>query len=320
MLDEMFWNEVISANRSIGPFPSNAEQFIKTALSVNSSMLSINSLFRKARNKPEGYFYGNFVCEGRVIFFLSRDGTCDREMVYKIKPWDFQLNLHNLSFSSSIQVRATEALMKIFKRGLTFSDISVMREMDMNEIVWTKMGSEIMKFLGGIPDIWSPNYRASKQKMLIMVGTPGSGKSTIANCLVDKSQKQWRRVNQDEMGTRKACELQAKQFFKKGYNLIVDRCNFDLMQRNVWVKLATQFNCNYIICLYLKIPASVCKERLGTRTGHPTIKDAALGAKIIDNFAKDLVPPVLGEGFTRTITVTNDEEVNDAIKEILHTT
>jgi hypothetical protein len=59
-------------------------------------------------------------------------------------------------------------------------------------------------------------------------------------------------VNQDEMGTRRQCEINAKTAYQKHHSVIVDRCNFDYSQRNVWVKLATYSKCNdimYVISL-----------------------------------------------------------------------
>lgn len=111
------------------------------------------------------------------------------------------------------------------------------------------------------------------------------------------------------MGNRRACEVRARDFLNRGRSTIVDRCNFDFAQRNVWVKLAAECKCNSIVyvmalllcnlysCIYLKIPAEVCKDRLKTRKGHPTIKDAEAGAGIIDRFANDLIPPIAGTSY-----------------------
>jgi len=48
------------------------------------------------------------------------------------------------------------------------------------------------------------------------------------------------------MGTRQACEQVARTAFKKGFSVIVDRVNFDIKQRNNWVKLASEFYVNNI--------------------------------------------------------------------------
>lgn len=68
--------------------------------------------------------------------------------------------------------------------------------------------------------------------------------STAANKLIQESNGLWSRVNQDEMGTRKACEQVARKSFKDGLSVVVDRCNFDFQQRQNWLKLAQEFGVN----------------------------------------------------------------------------
>jgi len=118
------------------------------------------------------------------------------------------------------------------------------------------------------------------------------------------------------MGSRKACETKMEQALKKGDSVIVDRCNFDYSQRNVWVKLATKHNIKDITCLHLNIPLEVCKQRVTVRKDHPTIKDANSGISIIDMFASLVVPPSKFEGYVEVITVTTDEEVEKLVDKL----
>lgn len=47
-------------------------------------------------------------------------------------------------------------------------------------------------------------------RMLVLVGLPGSGKTTFSKQLCH-IRKDWRRVNQDEMGDRQKCEAYARE-------------------------------------------------------------------------------------------------------------
>jgi len=124
----------------------------------------------------------------------------------------------------------------------------------------------------------------------------------------------WYRVNQDEMGSRHNCEQKANEAYLIGKSVIVDRCNFDIQQRNTWIKLARQHDVNDIRCIFLNIPPDVCKSRVSVREAHPTIPSGQVGHSIIDKFVDQLIPPVPGEGFTSIITVTNDQELKDALE------
>ena len=71
-----------------------------------------------------------------------------------------------------------------------------------------------------------------KPVMLIMVGLPGSGKSTFSLELEAKGADTWVRVNQDSIrngarGKRKDCLVAARAALQKGANCVIDRTNLD---------------------------------------------------------------------------------------------
>ena len=90
--------------------------------------------------------------------------------------------------------------------------------------------------------------------MVLLVGLPGSGKSTFAQSLVASMPNKFCRINQDELKTRTKCERRLKQVLsvspssppesesKQQQRLcpIIDRCNFDTMQRSTWYRLAKE--------------------------------------------------------------------------------
>jgi predicted kinase len=91
--------------------------------------------------------------------------------------------------------------------------------------------------------------------MILLVGLPGSGKSTFAQSLVASMPNKFCRINQDELKSRPKCERRLKQVLsvsptsssqsqpeEKHRRLcpIIDRCNFDAQQRRTWYRLAEE--------------------------------------------------------------------------------
>lgn len=210
------------------------------------------------------------------------------------------------------QLLALEALAKLFQKNLPLSEKFIEEDTQLGEATWKQLGQEIMKFLTGIPNVLAPNYQKSVQKMIILCGLPASGKSTFANRLIEHN-SHWARVNQDEMKTRKNCEVNAKTAFQRSQSVIVDRCNFDYSQRNVWVKLATKMKCNDIICVSLNFSKDVCKGRIQKRENHPTIRSGDEGVVIIDKFSSQFLPPILCEGFSQVIEVSTEEKFDEVV-------
>ncbi|SCV70255.1 BQ2448_1649 [Microbotryum intermedium] len=174
-----------------------------------------------------------------------------------------------------------------------------------------------------------PNLSSSlpPQELILLCGLIGSGKSTLSASLVQllpptSTRRQWVRVNQDELGDRRTCEAIARSALASGNNVLIDRQNFDRAQRKVWVQLAREFrgvrvgawvmgtslevsflSCSLGWVIRLMWTSHVadqdCKSRLIYRQDHPTIKDAQLGIRLLNQFLKQWQEPQLSEGFDR---------------------
>ncbi|KAG1741121.1 P-loop containing nucleoside triphosphate hydrolase protein [Suillus lakei] len=136
---------------------------------------------------------------------------------------------------------------------------------------------------------------AGTRTMLILVGLVASGKSTFAQAL-ERHFPQFRRCNQDELGTRQRVESLAHRTLREGLSPCIDRCNFDAIQRSHWINIARQFPGTSISVIVFDTPYQVCSARLQERTSHPTIKDPQQGQSILARFASDLQFPGPTEG------------------------
>lgn len=72
-------------------------------------------------------------------------------------------------------------------------------------------------------------HSGAQPVMLVLVGVPGSGKSTFAEQLAAGSRQSFMRVNQDTIkngkrGTREQCLARAKEHLRSGASVIIDRC------------------------------------------------------------------------------------------------
>lgn len=134
--------------------------------------------------------------------------------------------------------------------------------------------------------------------MIILVGLPGAGKTTLAL----EHFKDCVRICQDELGSRDACVAEAKKAIEAGKDVIIDRTNISIHQRRTWVNLAKYYGVKDIECIHVSTGPLDCFTRMIKRENHPTIgKDLTAMEKraIIKRFDKDYQPPSYAEGFTK---------------------
>jgi predicted kinase len=148
-------------------------------------------------------------------------------------------------------------------------------------------------------------------KVIILVGAPGSGKSTYAEKYLSTldPRKIATVVNQDSNNGDRAKTWESyKTYLDAHYDVvIVDRCNINKDQRSPWINYARQ--CNYEIeAVYLHCPTDICIARVLDRKGHATIKDGTSLDKvvsIVSGFKKSFEMPELVEGFDKIEVIKN---------------
>mmetsp|Transcript_8338 Transcript_8338/g.18162 ORF Transcript_8338/g.18162 Transcript_8338/m.18162 type:complete len:200 (+) Transcript_8338:3-602(+) len=161
--------------------------------------------------------------------------------------------------------------------------------------------------------VWPLVYAtASQQQLVVLVGIPGSGKSTFSQQILH-SAPSWVRVNQDTLGTRKRCMALAKAELLKGSNILIDRCNFDVQQRSHWLTLP-RADVLRRTAVFLDVPTEVALERVLSRKSHEGQVDSASKSErklreIVSSMARSLRAPKREEGFDAVFHCRNIGDV-----------
>ena len=161
----------------------------------------------------------------------------------------------------------------------------------------------------------APSMVPTPLTVIVLVGTPGCGKSTFCAALNDALARstaipggvipQPVRVSQDDLGGRKPCEALSESALRAGHNIVIDRCNFDQQQRSTWLRIGKRFGAT-VVAAFLNTPIETCKQRVMRRTKHPTLGPTAESMAVVDRFRSMLKPPRESEGFSLIVEAGED--------------
>ena len=176
--------------------------------------------------------------------------------------------------------------------------------------------------------------RGQKQTCLVLTGTSGSGKSTIAKGLTEKK---WTVVNQDTIGSycerecfrKKAdqCVMKAKHGLMLGRHVVIDRTNMSAEQRKKFVDAVEYVRVNnnsesdvdiQIVSLYLDLDVSVTTSRVARRKNHEGRVEGREGVEIVHKqlYSRDSSTPHKSEGFDVCFRCKTPAEVEVAVGKI----
>jgi predicted kinase len=107
-------------------------------------------------------------------------------------------------------------------------------------------------------------------KLIILIGPPGSGKSSHAKTMEASG---YLRISQDDQGREGHREL-FETHVCTGKDIVVDRMNFDKAQRDRY-RLEAIKNGYEVSFVEFVVPRQLCYDRCMAREGHPTINGKA---------------------------------------------
>ncbi|XP_051132115.1 transcription factor bHLH140 [Andrographis paniculata] len=158
----------------------------------------------------------------------------------------------------------------------------------------------------------------SKPIVLMLVGLPGSGKSTFCDEVMKLSSRPWARVCQDtannggKAGTKAQCLSVAAASLKDGKSVLIDRCNIDRDQRVDFLNLGDSQTEKHAVVLDL--PPKLCISRSVKRTGHEGNLQGGRAAAVVNQMNSKKEHPKLSEGFYRITFCQDEKDVEQAIK------
>lgn len=125
--------------------------------------------------------------------------------------------------------------------------------------------------------------------LILLVGLPGSGKSTYCS-----KYPSYLRISQDDQG-KEGCKRLYEVGLKEGVDIIVDRCNFNKVQRNKFIPAAKAAGYRITI-VHFQVSASECIDRIGNRHNHPNLTASSGKAReVVTMFANMFEAPTEDE-------------------------
>jgi len=137
--------------------------------------------------------------------------------------------------------------------------------------------------------------------LLLLCGAQGSGKSTVAQRIVEHNPAQWLHYSQDTIrngkpGKREDVEAAVKRALTEQKCVIVDRMHLDPTQRKFFVDLVRDLDVP-VHTVVLTPPTAVLQQRVKYRTNHSKKVEGESGARMAKASAEKLVFPTYDEGF-----------------------
>ncbi|XP_020297314.1 uncharacterized protein F21D5.5-like [Pseudomyrmex gracilis] len=140
-------------------------------------------------------------------------------------------------------------------------------------------------------------FMLKEQEIVLMVGSPGSGKSHF----VKNYLKEYGYVNRDILGSWQKCVVITEQYLDRGKSVVIDNTNPDPATRQRYTEIAKKRNIP-VRCFVMTTSIDHAKHNIKFRSltdsSHVPVNDI-----VINSYAKNYVPPTLEEGFKEIVEI-----------------
>ena len=146
----------------------------------------------------------------------------------------------------------------------------------------------------------------TKQRILVLIGLPGCGKSTWAadqrlNALSSDELRRLLRDDAADQTIHRVVFATLRRLLRTRIELgcainCVDATNLTARERRAYIKIGEYYGCD-VEAVYFDVPVEICQERNRTRT-------RVVPAEALAMLAARLEPPRLAEGFSRITVVS----------------
>ena len=141
---------------------------------------------------------------------------------------------------------------------------------------------------------------SKENDLFVLMGLPGSGKSSFSKSLMARDPGGWNRISQDDSGSRLACEAEIGR--KPSGRVLLDRCNTAASDRKGWLELASNW-CTSPVCVWFDYDRDLCISRAQLRAGHPTLPPGNRVRNAVEQMSKIFTRPTLREGFKAIVII-----------------
>jgi len=165
----------------------------------------------------------------------------------------------------------------------------------------------------------APRRQKGNARIIILVGLPGSGKSTFALSL---QRAGWHVISSDLLRAKKGqfdeeIGVASKPSMIVKQPIVVDRCNVAPDERQRLLQLMHSPLPSDILLVFFDKSLEDCCAEVTCRVGHPTISGnltASTSRKIIEGFSRRLVAPAEAEGFGSIEVVTSHDNSDELLR------
>lgn len=146
-----------------------------------------------------------------------------------------------------------------------------------------------------------PKFTPREKELIVMVGIPGSGKSSFVKEYIIPHK--YIRINMDELKTTKKCIDKTIQNLTKGKNIVIDNTNLDIESRMKYTTIAKKYGYENIRCIVMNTDIDIAVHMNNVRHIYSE-GEVPLINKIAYHRFKKYVPADFDENFDKI------EEVN----------